>query len=579
MAICANCGHEVDGSKKRCTNCGVPLRDISIDASLSQQPTLGIASIEALSFEIPERSSDDLLNYSFGLDLDKSVGSAAFATGDLIQNGEDLAHSLDSSSSVLNSSVSSSSGFFNSASTSELSSSLSTSSDFFNSVSSSDTSSSIIASNSSGAEFSLDSSLSGAASALEGSLASADSVLNGPQLSDNLSAVGAALQDDRIKLSQSYGEARRTYESTRDEVKANLQQAGRSLRQGMEAAKAGQAQAGRSVAGRAGAMVAGAAAMTAGVAQAASAISSGASAIARGTQQIQTTYEDTSQTLANRVKRLSDVVSSNGSAIEQLVASLNGNHADIVELQKAVNRYRNNALAEMQKFDGGRPSVLSGKSKEEIKLFRKQVAEADKILKRLFVEGGNVSKIDTAIRVLRNDKSGRVDASSMTALQEQIQAMSQSYGQIEREAKMFFAWWQKVSQDKGKAQAAAATAAAAVGLAAGNVGTHESAAHGIDDSSDDVSQRLERERAALNAGNVVSADEINTNLGMALLVTVLCCLPVGIVAIFMSFMSSYYKSAGDLEKAKEYASKSFMWSGYSAVGGFIFWILMFIFTD
>ena len=560
MAICANCGHEVNGSKKRCTNCGAPLRDISLEASLAQQPTLGIDAIEALNFEIPDRSSDDLLNYSFGLDLDRSVGSASFATGDLVQNGEDLAQSLDSSSSVLSSSVASSSGFFNSAS-------------------SLDTSSSIISNDSLGAEFSLESSLAQAASVLDGTLASSDSVLNDPKLADDIAAAGTALQDSRIKLSQSYGEARHTYESTRDEVKADLRQTGRSLRQGVKAAKAGQAQAGPSLVGRVGAAVAGAAAMTAGVAQAASAVSDGANAVARGTQRAQATYEDTSRNLAARVKRLSEVVSSDVGSIGQLVDIINKSRSDILKLQKSVNLCRNNALFELKKYNGGYASLLSGKSDAEIEAFKSQTAEADELLKSLFVEGSKIAKLDNAIRPLSNQKSENINSSTVKNLAEQINALPQNYAAFEREAKMFFAWWEKVSQEKGNAQAAAATATAALGLAADNAWENRSASRGSYDSSDDERQRLRREMLDAIQTPGANSEEIDNHIILSILTTMFCCFPLGIVALYMSAMSVHNKSTGNLEKARDYSAKALKWAGFSIVGGILFWAFMMLTSD
>lgn len=72
--------------------------------------------------------------------------------------------------------------------------------------------------------------------------------------------------------------------------------------------------------------------------------------------------------------------------------------------------------------------------------------------------------------------------------------------------------------------------------------------------------------AASNQGQPV---EIKSGLVLAILVTLFCCLPFGIVAIIYASKVSGLAAAGDIAGAQDAAKKSSMWSWVSFIVGFL----------
>ena len=64
-----------------------------------------------------------------------------------------------------------------------------------------------------------------------------------------------------------------------------------------------------------------------------------------------------------------------------------------------------------------------------------------------------------------------------------------------------------------------------------------------------------------NAG--VPAEQVPSNLVWAILSTLCCCLPLGIVSIVYASKVEGYVIAGDIEKAKENSKKAAMWAWIS----------------
>ncbi|MBU21997.1 MAG: hypothetical protein CL476_02675 [Acidobacteria bacterium] len=69
--------------------------------------------------------------------------------------------------------------------------------------------------------------------------------------------------------------------------------------------------------------------------------------------------------------------------------------------------------------------------------------------------------------------------------------------------------------------------------------------------------------------------KIDNNLGLAILVTVLCCLPLGVVGIVHAAQVNAKAQAGDIAGAEESARKAKMWSlwglglGLVVFGGYV----------
>ncbi len=78
-----------------------------------------------------------------------------------------------------------------------------------------------------------------------------------------------------------------------------------------------------------------------------------------------------------------------------------------------------------------------------------------------------------------------------------------------------------------------------------------------------------------NAG--VPAEQVPSNLVWAILSTLCCCLPLGIVSIVYASKVEGYVFAGDIETAKENSKKAAMWAWISfgvSFLGFIIWLII-----
>ncbi len=65
----------------------------------------------------------------------------------------------------------------------------------------------------------------------------------------------------------------------------------------------------------------------------------------------------------------------------------------------------------------------------------------------------------------------------------------------------------------------------------------------------------------------------NNNLALAIITTVLCCLPLGVVAIIQASKVNGLWQAGDVAGAQEAADKAKKFSIYSAIAGVIFYVI------
>jgi hypothetical protein len=68
----------------------------------------------------------------------------------------------------------------------------------------------------------------------------------------------------------------------------------------------------------------------------------------------------------------------------------------------------------------------------------------------------------------------------------------------------------------------------------------------------------------------------DNNLVWAILSTLLCCLPLGIVSIIHATKVDNLYNTGQYEQAKEEAGKARQWAIYSVIGSVLFWILYFV---
>jgi hypothetical protein len=72
--------------------------------------------------------------------------------------------------------------------------------------------------------------------------------------------------------------------------------------------------------------------------------------------------------------------------------------------------------------------------------------------------------------------------------------------------------------------------------------------------------------------------DIPNHLAEAIVATLLCCLPLGIVAIVYSSQVNSKLLEGDIEGAQAASNKASMWSGISFGAGFLFILVYFLLT-
>jgi hypothetical protein len=77
--------------------------------------------------------------------------------------------------------------------------------------------------------------------------------------------------------------------------------------------------------------------------------------------------------------------------------------------------------------------------------------------------------------------------------------------------------------------------------------------------------------------NTVSQDNIPNHLVWAILATLFCCLPLGIVSIIYAAKVDGLRLAGDLAGAREMSHKAKMWAIWSALSGPILLAIWFVF--
>ncbi|WP_369940819.1 CD225/dispanin family protein [Xanthomonas medicagonis] len=74
-----------------------------------------------------------------------------------------------------------------------------------------------------------------------------------------------------------------------------------------------------------------------------------------------------------------------------------------------------------------------------------------------------------------------------------------------------------------------------------------------------------------------TAPQVSNNLVWAILSTLLCCLPLGIVSIVFASQVNTKLAAGDVAGARESADKAKKWAIYSVIGWVVMVVLYLIF--
>ena len=77
---------------------------------------------------------------------------------------------------------------------------------------------------------------------------------------------------------------------------------------------------------------------------------------------------------------------------------------------------------------------------------------------------------------------------------------------------------------------------------------------------------------SLTAGNPINkqnTEKIPNHLVMAILITLFCCIPFGIVSIIYAVKTDSAKAAGNYELATSYSNKAFNWGIWGLIHGFI----------
>ena len=76
----------------------------------------------------------------------------------------------------------------------------------------------------------------------------------------------------------------------------------------------------------------------------------------------------------------------------------------------------------------------------------------------------------------------------------------------------------------------------------------------------------------------MSQPHVNNNMVKAILVTLFCCLPFGIVAIIKAAEVNGKLAAGDVAGAQHSAGEADKWSNYGLITGVVFSVLYIIFV-
>tara|TARA_B100001750_G_scaffold57482_1_gene45428 strand:- start:1133 stop:1378 length:246 start_codon:yes stop_codon:yes gene_type:complete len=74
----------------------------------------------------------------------------------------------------------------------------------------------------------------------------------------------------------------------------------------------------------------------------------------------------------------------------------------------------------------------------------------------------------------------------------------------------------------------------------------------------------------------MSQPNVNNNMVKAILVTIFCCLPFGIIAIIKASEVNGKLAAGDVEGAQQSAAEADKWGNYGLIGAIVVFFLYFM---
>ena len=74
----------------------------------------------------------------------------------------------------------------------------------------------------------------------------------------------------------------------------------------------------------------------------------------------------------------------------------------------------------------------------------------------------------------------------------------------------------------------------------------------------------------------MSQPHVNNNMVKAILVTIFCCLPFGIIAIIKASEVNGKLAAGDVEGAQQSAAEADKWGNYGLIGAIVVFFLYFM---